>query len=79
MSEAASNASETSSAQLAMVETEKLVSILFDKLEGWITGFVQMLPNLVVEPDGSEIGEGVSSLSDHLSELPLSLQGRGPR
>ena len=46
----------------------------------WIPRWLdRMLPNLVVEPDGSEIGEGVSSLSDHLSELPLSLQGRGPR
>ena len=46
----------------------------------WIPRWLdRLLPNLVVEPDGSGVGAGASSLPDHLSELPLSLQVKGSR
>ena len=44
----------------------------------WIPRWLdRMLPNLVVEPDSSGVGDGASNLPDHPAELPLSLQVKG--
>lgn len=35
-------------AKEALTETEKLVALVFEKLDSWLTGLVEMLPNLIV-------------------------------